>query len=115
MSALPPKSDMCGANEHVCFGPKADIREITERRKKQIEIRGQRRCASGTAELRSCLTDATYEGRSRRAVRKFAAMPVPERLRSRLWRHSDPVVPYKPPRLTSRTYSNWARPSVLST
>jgi hypothetical protein len=25
MSALPPKADMCGANSHVCFGPKADI------------------------------------------------------------------------------------------
>jgi hypothetical protein len=25
MSALPPKADMRGANEHVCFGPKADI------------------------------------------------------------------------------------------
>jgi hypothetical protein len=25
MSALPPKADMCGANRHVCFGPKADI------------------------------------------------------------------------------------------
>jgi hypothetical protein len=25
MSALPPKADMCGANEHVCFGPIADI------------------------------------------------------------------------------------------
>jgi hypothetical protein len=24
MSALPPKADMCGANRHVCFGPKAD-------------------------------------------------------------------------------------------
>jgi hypothetical protein len=25
MSALPLKADMCGANRHVCFGPKADI------------------------------------------------------------------------------------------
>ena len=25
MSASPPKADMCGANRHVCFGPKADI------------------------------------------------------------------------------------------
>ena len=25
MSALPPKADMCGAPEHVCFGPKADM------------------------------------------------------------------------------------------
>src|SRR5215471_19109525 len=24
MSALPPKADMCGAQGHVCFGPKAD-------------------------------------------------------------------------------------------
>jgi len=25
MSALRPKADMCSANRHVCFGPKADI------------------------------------------------------------------------------------------
>ena len=25
MSALPPKADMCTAQAHVCFGPKADI------------------------------------------------------------------------------------------
>jgi hypothetical protein len=25
MSALPPKADMCGAQAHVCFGPKADM------------------------------------------------------------------------------------------
>jgi hypothetical protein len=25
ISALPPKADMCGANHHVCFGPKADL------------------------------------------------------------------------------------------
>jgi hypothetical protein len=25
MSALPPKADMGGALDHVCFGPKADI------------------------------------------------------------------------------------------
>jgi hypothetical protein len=25
MSALPPKADMCGALDHVCFGPEADI------------------------------------------------------------------------------------------
>jgi hypothetical protein len=25
MSALPPKADVCGANRHVCFGPRADI------------------------------------------------------------------------------------------
>jgi hypothetical protein len=25
ISASPPKSDMCGALAHVCFGPKADI------------------------------------------------------------------------------------------
>jgi hypothetical protein len=33
----------------------------------------------------------------RRAVRKFAAMPTPERLRYQLSRPSDPVVPYEPP------------------
>jgi len=25
MSALPPKADVCGANRHVRYGPKADI------------------------------------------------------------------------------------------
>src|SRR5262249_18024647 len=25
MSALPPKADMCSAQPHVCFGPKADM------------------------------------------------------------------------------------------
>jgi hypothetical protein len=25
MSALPPKTDMCGALAHVCYGPKADV------------------------------------------------------------------------------------------
>jgi hypothetical protein len=29
MSALHLKADMCGANRHVCFGPKADIQETT--------------------------------------------------------------------------------------
>jgi hypothetical protein len=28
MSALPPKADICGANRHVCFGPKADIANL---------------------------------------------------------------------------------------
>ena len=30
MSALHPKADMCGANRHVCFGPKADIQGLLE-------------------------------------------------------------------------------------
>jgi len=29
MSALPLKADVCGANRHVCFGPKADIDAVT--------------------------------------------------------------------------------------
>jgi len=29
MSALPPKADMCGALADVCFGPKADISQIS--------------------------------------------------------------------------------------
>jgi len=37
--------------------------------------------ASRTAQLGSCLTDATRGGRSRRAVRKAAATLEPERLR----------------------------------
>ena len=59
-----------------------------------------------TAELGSCPTDATREGRSRRAVRKFAAMPTPERLRYQLSRPSDPVVPYEPPCLLMFTFSD---------
>jgi len=38
-------------------------------------------CAAGAAEFGSCLTDATRQGRSRRAVRNFAATLEPERLR----------------------------------
>ena len=29
MSALPLKADMCGARAHVCFGPKADIDNLS--------------------------------------------------------------------------------------
>ena len=61
---------------------------------------GPQNCTSGTAELGSCLTDATRDGRSRRAVREFAAMRSPERLRAQSSRPSDPVVPCKPPCLT---------------
>jgi len=28
MSALPSKADVCGAQAHVCFGPKADIKAL---------------------------------------------------------------------------------------
>jgi hypothetical protein len=28
MSALPPKADMCGATNNVCFGPIADITTV---------------------------------------------------------------------------------------
>jgi len=44
--------------------------------------------------LGSCPTDATREGRCRRAARKFAAMPTPERLREQSSRLSGPVVTY---------------------
>jgi hypothetical protein len=30
MSAFPPKADVCGANRHVRFGPKADILPTTD-------------------------------------------------------------------------------------
>ena len=61
-------------------------------------------------ELGSCPTDATREGRSRRAVRKVAAMPTPERLHQQSSRHSGPVVPYKSsvPDLQF-TFSDWVR------
>jgi hypothetical protein len=52
---------------------------------------------SGTAGLGSCLTDATREGRSRRAVRMLAAMLAPERLRQQSLRHSDRVESCQPP------------------
>src|SRR4029079_11465667 len=29
MSALPPIADICGANRHICFGPKAAITPLT--------------------------------------------------------------------------------------
>src|SRR5215813_11467154 len=32
MSALPPKADMCAAQAYVCFGPKADIRQLFDHR-----------------------------------------------------------------------------------
>jgi hypothetical protein len=57
-------------------------------------------CASrnkrgGSGELGSCPTDATREGRFHCAVRKFAAMRTPERLRLQSSRHIGPAVPYK--------------------
>ena len=80
MSALPPKADMCSALAYVQLWAKWTFAKYLSGERNRLRLRGQRRCASGTAELGSCLTDATHEGRSRRAVRKFAAMPVPERL-----------------------------------
>ena len=64
----------------------ADIRELTYG--KQRPPRGGfsklqfflMKCPSGTTELGSCLTDATREGRSRRAIRKVAATLEPELL-----------------------------------
>jgi len=35
MSALPPKADMCAAQAHVCFGPKADIRFLLTKARSQ--------------------------------------------------------------------------------
>ena len=68
---------------------------------------------SGTAELGLSPTDATRNGRSRRTVREFAATPEPERLRWRLSRHSDPVVPCQPPCLTAPlAYSSFAVDAV---
>ena len=36
MPALPPKADMCSAHAHVCFVPKADIRENSLRNKASV-------------------------------------------------------------------------------
>ena len=52
---------------------------------------------SKTAELGPCLTDATREGRSRRATLISAAMLAPEHLRQQSLRRSDPVEPCQPP------------------
>jgi hypothetical protein len=52
---------------------------------------------SGTAGLGSCPTDASREGRSRRAVRMLAAILALERLRPQSWRPSDPVESCQPP------------------
>ena len=49
--------------------------------KAEVSAHDAQKCASGTTELGSCLTDATREGRSRRAVRKVAATLEPEPLR----------------------------------
>jgi hypothetical protein len=52
-------------------------------------------CTSGAADLGSCLTNATREGRSRRTVRLFAAMLRTERVTQQSlrsftrWKHSD--------------------------
>ena len=59
-------------------------------------------CASGTAELGSCLTDATREGPLPACRRKFAATLAPERFASDYRGISDPVVTYKPPCLISQ-------------
>ena len=40
MSALPPKADMCAALAYVCFGPEADIREMTCMKQKGRLARG---------------------------------------------------------------------------
>ena len=37
MSALLPKVDMCGALAHVCFVPKADMREMIKSRQMATE------------------------------------------------------------------------------
>jgi hypothetical protein len=42
MSASPPKADMCGANRHVCCGPKADIAELTASTDHQRKSSGHR-------------------------------------------------------------------------
>ena len=60
-------------------------------------------CASGTAELGSCLTDATPESRSRRAVLNSPLRQARTFGASDCRGISDPVVPFtKPPCLTSQ-------------
>jgi hypothetical protein len=74
MSALHLKADVCGALAHVCFGPIADMQNFYSKQKTPsiapglslqtrrlyvaTKILARLKCASGTAELGSCLTDA---------------------------------------------------------
>src|SRR5262245_52729617 len=48
MSALPPKAHMCSAPAHVCFGPIADIRQVTHlvgaQRKRRTLRKNYHRC-----------------------------------------------------------------------
>jgi hypothetical protein len=53
MSALPSKADVCGANRHVCFGPKADIQIACPRISDEHSSAGQNNPDFGElAELR---------------------------------------------------------------
>jgi hypothetical protein len=54
LSALPPKADMCGANEHVCFGPIADVALFN--RRSAIYVESRESCGHATA---SALRSAT--------------------------------------------------------
>src|SRR5262245_41133804 len=55
MSALPLKADMCGANSHVRFGPKADMVAVTPIPLNEITVRtdegveAEHRCLVGNA------------------------------------------------------------------
>ena len=83
-------------NQNIQFCPAADGVKLPMRQRRETntkhkarqsaprgeasELDGQN-SASGTTELGSCLTDATRERRSRRAVRKVAATLEPKHLR----------------------------------
>jgi hypothetical protein len=47
MSALPPKADVCGANRHVCFGPRADSCSAAKRNAIRSPRLRARVCSSG--------------------------------------------------------------------
>jgi hypothetical protein len=58
---------------------KTNVFDMVEllRRTRSGQIIVEDKCAAGTTELGSCLTDATRGGRSRRAILKLAAPPGP--------------------------------------
>lgn len=84
--AINPNIRFCSAVDGVKHSMRQRRETNTKHKARQSAPRGEaleldgQNSASGTTELGSCLTDATREGRSRRAVRKVAATLEPEHL-----------------------------------
>src|ERR1700693_967775 len=92
--ALTPRLSLLAVNQHAVLLCRIRRRDFGKCRSR----------AAGTAELGSCPTDATREGRSRRAIRVFAAMLAPECQREQSLRRSDPAEPYPPPSRVQQKY-----------